>query len=136
MGITTAASYGTVRGERRHVPSRRFATRRGQATPWATSIGWALVIASVVLAVGLMPTLRDAGPGRTTAAIEIRVGSTDTLWSIAASHRLPGQSTQQAVDAIREANGLRSATLQPGMALNVPTVGITDVALADASATR
>jgi cell division protein YceG involved in septum cleavage len=46
----------------------------------------------------------------------------DDLWTIASRHYDRNVDLRKAVFAIRQANGLRSATLQPGQDLRLPTL--------------
>ena len=94
----------------------------------------ALTIAAVISVAGVLPTARDLVPARQTAAISVTVSRADTLWSIAATHRLPGLSTAQTVEAIVTANELGSGGLRAGDVLKVPVVGVSDAAFAQVTA--
>lgn len=81
-----------------------------------------LVIASIALGLSILGTMAGAR-GSALSNIEttsINVSSGDSLWSIAEDHGIEGLSTRDVSDFIREANGLESATLHPGMSLVVP----------------
>lgn len=77
---------------------------------------FALLLAGIVFAV-----CRAVAP---VPSIEfstvVRVESDQTLWDIAAEHRLPGTSTEQTVQAIRAANGMEGSALRVGQVLVVP----------------
>jgi Tfp pilus assembly protein FimV len=96
-------------------------------------LAWALTLACFLAIVGFLPTARDFVPPRATAAISVTVSSADTLWSIAAAHRLPGMSTVQTVDSILAANGLTEARVEAGSVLSVPAQGVVGTALAQAT---
>jgi LysM domain len=81
---------------------------------------WMLVLATFVIAVGSLPTAQDRVPSGQTSTIAIRVSQADTLWTIAASHRLPGTSTARMVELISEANSLPQGALHAGAVLRVP----------------
>jgi len=50
-----------------------------------------------------------------------RVEPGDTLWSIAASHPVPGLDTAHTVDLISDINGLENPSLLAGSAILVPS---------------
>jgi hypothetical protein len=135
MSVTTMEmgrmAGGTDRRSREHRgmvrPVRR--TRR-ISSEWTQPLVWALMLASVVALVGVLPTARDLVPPRTTAAISVTATSADTLWSIASAHRLPGMTTAQMVETIRATNGLSHQHLQAGTVLSVPVQGLAGTAFA------
>lgn len=92
------------------------------------------VLALFIVAVGVLPAVGDPVPSRPTATIQVRVSPTDTLWTIAAANRLPGLTTAQMVDVIREANQLPAGALGAGAVLRVPAAR-SDVGIAYAQAT-
>lgn len=84
----------------------------------------------LLVGAGALPDARDLVTTRTNAAIMVTVSPADTLWSIAAAHRLPGVSTAQTADAIIAANGVRAGRLVAGMVLRVPSEGTPETAFA------
>lgn len=58
----------------------------------------------------------DAGTG----SVRYTVSPGDTLWEIAVSHAPPHEDPRPLIEAIREANDLPGATIQPGMSLRIP----------------
>lgn len=79
-----------------------------------------VVLTVSVIAVGLVPTARDRVPASQTSTIAVRVSQADTLWSIAASHRLPGTSTARMVELISQANSLPQGGVYAGAVLRIP----------------
>jgi spore germination protein YaaH len=79
-----------------------------------------VVLAAFIICVGVLPTAQDRVPSGQTTTIAVRVSQSDTLWSIAASHRLPGVSTARMVELITESNGLPQGGVRAGAVLLVP----------------
>lgn len=77
-----------------------------------------LCVAVAVLAALATASGRPHPPNPATA--RIRVEPSDTLWSIAREHPLPGADTARTVTAIRELNRMRGSDLIAGQALTVP----------------
>jgi Tfp pilus assembly protein FimV len=71
-------------------------------------------------------------PASTSSAITVRVAPSDTLWTIASQHRLPGLSTAQMVRVIRDANP-QSGTLTAGAVLQIPAEAMDGTAYAQVS---
>jgi hypothetical protein len=120
-----------------HRPAHRRPMPRGahprttrHSHPWLTPILWAVALSCFVAAVGLLPTARDLHPTHPASAVSVTVSPADTLWSIAAAHRVPGASTAETVEIITSANHLSGGRLQPGTVLSVPDSGIPGTALA------
>lgn len=79
------------------------------------------LVAAVVVAPWLAP-LRAAVSGERSVRVAAEtyvVHAGDSLWSIAEAVA-PGEDPRVVVDAIAEANGVRSGDLQPGQALVIP----------------
>lgn len=91
-----------------------------------------ILLAAIIIGVGLLPTVEGRLPSAQTSTIAVRVSQADTLWSIAASHRLPGVSTSQMVRIITEANSLSQGGIRAGSVLNVPVVPLDSSAYAQA----
>jgi Tfp pilus assembly protein FimV len=81
---------------------------------------WALALAVFLICVGMLPTAEGRVPSGQTTTIAVRVSQADTLWSIAAAHRLPGVSTSEMVELISTANSLQSSAIRAGAVLRVP----------------
>jgi Tfp pilus assembly protein FimV len=78
------------------------------------------VLALFIVTVGVLPAAGDPVPSQSATSIAVRVAPADTLWSIAAAHRLPGVSTAQMVRLIADANSLSGPVLCAGSVLRVP----------------
>jgi Tfp pilus assembly protein FimV len=132
-GIFGVTGRREVVPRKRHVtepaPQRRTHRRAVRVAP----AFWMTVLALFVIAVGVLPAAGDPLPPRPTASTTYRVSPSDTLWSIAAVHRLPGLSTAQMVRVIRDANAA-SDVLEPGVVLRVPTATGTSAAYAQVTA--
>jgi len=115
--------------------SRRRPVRHEAQGGWLGPAIWAAFLALFVVAIGMMSSGGDSVPSRASSAIQVTVAPAETLWSIASAHRLPGASTAETVDAIVAANGLEGRTLTAGASLRVPTVGVTDAAVARSAET-
>lgn len=63
------------------------------------------------------------GAGAEPPAVIYTVAPGDTLWSVATEHYPPSQDPRVAVEVIREANGIRDASIYPGMRLELPATG-------------
>jgi len=134
---------GTVRGRSREAsvagpPSktRKRCTRR--AARFAPVL-WMLALTMFIVGVGVLPAAGDPVPSTATATIAVTVAQADTLWSIAAAHRLPGVPTADMVRLIKEANSLTGAVVSAGDSLRIPVEALPDTAYAqvsDVSATR
>ena len=129
MSTATMHMGGPSIGRARVGGARRRA--RTGSSKWAAPTACALAIAAIILVSGVMPTVRDLVPARQTSAISVTVSHADTLWSIAAAHRIAGMSTAQTVEAISAANGLKRRDLVAGAVLRVPVVGLSDSAVAE-----
>lgn len=55
-----------------------------------------------------------------TDVTTVHVGATDTLWSIAAQHRLAGRTTAQTVAEIKRLNSMSSSVVGEGSTIKVP----------------
>jgi spore germination protein YaaH len=90
------------------------------------------VLAAFLITVGLLPTAQDRVPSGQTSTIAVRVSQADTLWSIAAAHRLPGVSTARMVELISEASALTPGAVRAGAVVRVPVEPAADTSYAQA----
>lgn len=74
-----------------------------------------LVVAALVLC---FYAVRGAGAEAPPAYHTVAPG--ETLWEIAAVYYPPSEDPRPKIEGIREANGLDSYTIRPGMRLEVP----------------
>jgi hypothetical protein len=88
---------------------------------WIGPLALAAVLALFVVATGGFALTRAGVPSSAAATIRVRVSPSDTLWSIASAHRVPGMSTAETIDSIALANGLTDSALAPGDVLVVPS---------------
>lgn len=77
------------------------------------------VLAVALLAVALGSSITTE-PGLSYS--EIRVEDGQSLWEIAATHRVPGATTAQIVELIAEKNGMDGFVVASGSTLLVPIV--------------
>lgn len=115
-GTSTGASQGSPRRPVRAV--RRRARRAGRLAGLLRLAVFLLLIFVAVWAgvrVANATVESDVFDGRT---YEVQAG--DTLWQIAADEYGPGLDPRAVVFAVREANGLDGALLQPGQKLVLP----------------
>jgi LysM domain len=127
--MTTPA--GTRAGSRRLLTARRA---RCSVRALAGPASWTIALALAIVVLGVAPTLLSGAPARPLTAISVRVGPSDTLWTIAAAHRMPGLSTAATVEEIRRANALTASNLSAGAILRVPSVQSAESAVAAADA--
>jgi Tfp pilus assembly protein FimV len=95
-----------------------------------------LVLAASLICIGALPAAGEGTSSARTSTISVQVSPTDTLWSIAASHRLPGTSTAQMVRIITDANSLARSDLRAGAVLRVPAEAPRGSAYAQATAVK
>lgn len=109
--IQPAAAPRTPRAARRHSTSDRLST--------------AEVMAVVVMALALIGAALSPALGRTAARVvagpSVTVPERGTLWEIASAHPVPGLTTAETVELIKELNGIADGTvLRPGQVVLVP----------------
>ncbi|MDO9556936.1 MAG: LysM peptidoglycan-binding domain-containing protein [Coriobacteriia bacterium] len=85
------------------------------------------IIAVIAAAVG-PSLLRDRTMPEVT--VSIKVGKDDTLWEIAAAHRVAGVSTAETVTSICELNGMAGGSIAAGQLLVVPATQHADAVVA------
>lgn len=132
MDNTTMTTHSSTHaGSRRRVVARRaHRSIRALAGP----VAWTIALTLAIVVLGVAPALLSGAPSRPLTSTSVRVGPTDTLWTIAAAHRLPGLSTAATVEEIRRANGLTASNLSAGAVLRVPSAQSAESALAAADA--
>ncbi|MBE0476731.1 MAG: LysM peptidoglycan-binding domain-containing protein [Coriobacteriia bacterium] len=96
---------------------------RGGAARSRPSFLEAAILSAAVLAVGAAAVRPVGAPAATAPTTTVRVAPSDTLWSIAKAHPLPGASTARTVAAIRAVNGMRGSDLVVGQVIEVPEPG-------------
>ena len=121
-----ATDHGSARAQRSIRATRRASTLR------IAPVFWMTVLAALIVAVGILPAAGDPVSAPSAFAITVRVAASDTLWTIAAQHRLPGLSTAQMVRVIRDANP-RSGALTAGAVLQIPSDAMDGTAYAQVS---
>ncbi len=109
---------------------RRPRTRKTRRLTKVEALILAVVLLFVVAA-AILP-LRSASAPAWQSSITVKVAPSQTLWGIARSHPVDGQTTAETVEAIREVNGLVRSDLSEGQLLLVPG----DAGSADAMASR
>ena len=128
MDTTTMTTHTDTR--QHHAVRRTHRTLRTVAGP----IAWTIALTLAIVVLGVAPTLLSGAPSRSLATTSVRVDPSDTLWTIAAEHRLSGVSTAAMVEEIRRANGLTASNLSAGAVLRVPSAQAADSAYAAAGA--
>lgn len=118
---TRTGDWGTSRNAARRRTTARPRRAARSTSPWLGPIAGALVVLSAMVLVGGLPTARELAAVQPAAASSVRVAPSDTLWSIAKAHRVPGMTTAETVERIMRLNGLTDATLQAGVLIAVPT---------------
>jgi len=84
-------------------------------------IEWSVLLALAVALV--LATLAAGNPTDTTSSLEtrtVRVRTSQTLWDIAQTHPVPGNTTAQTVEVIRSLNNMSTSTLHVEQLLEVP----------------
>lgn len=84
-------------------------------------IEWSVLLALAVALV--LATLAAGGPSDTISSLEtrtVRVRISQTLWDIAQTHPVPGNTTAQTVEMIRNLNNMNTSTLYAEQLLEVP----------------
>lgn len=77
------------------------------------------VLAAALLITGVAAANAGSAPGYAPVVSSVVVGPGDTLWQVA-GEIAPGADTAEVVRRLREVNGLRGNTVQPGQVLTVP----------------
>jgi len=122
--MSTYASVHQVRGggarrTDRKVPRPRYGQGRHRV-PSLVALEWVSV---ALVGLALVATLVWLAAEPTPAEVptrSLRVEAGDSLWSIAAAHRVEGLTTEQTVELIRNTNGMTGSMLQTGQLLRVP----------------
>ena len=120
----TYAASSQQRRTRTSSAARTDTGRRGQARDRVRGLTNLEVAVLILILIALVGGVIATGTHPPVAASrqQVRAEHGDTLWSIARSHPIPGQTTAQTADSIAQLNGLRSAHVQAGQTLSVPMV--------------
>ena len=115
-------SISTPRPTHKNSGGDRQKTVRPQvrAAKRAHPVEWGMALFIIVLLVLALVYWMSAPATSLDASTTIRITHGDTLWDIAAQHRLPGLTTAETVAVIREANGMSSSSLAVGDTLAIP----------------
>lgn len=79
----------------------------------------AAIAVSITIAAGRSYLVRSAAIDSLEFE-NVTVEAGDSLWSIAERSAVPGLSTDELVQVVRDHNGLQTSTLQPGQVIAVP----------------
>lgn len=98
--------------------------RAKSSTERRCNMSWIEWSALLALAIALvLATLAAGNPSETSSSLEtrtVRVRMSETLWDIAQTHPVPGNSTAQTVEVIRALNDMSTSTLHAEQLLEVP----------------
>jgi LysM repeat protein len=96
---------------------RRSAPRRKVRRQFLRTLVVLLVLLTVLL--GAPRLVQMLGPAGAPQLASHTVAPGETLWGIAAQYR-PGEDPRAVIEQIKQVNGLRSVTVQPGQVVLVP----------------
>ncbi len=85
-----------------------------------TPIEVALVAITIFIAVMLMAASTTPSTHSVTATRTVRVQPSQTLWDLARTNPVPGNSTAKTVEYIRTLNDMSTSSLQSGQLITVP----------------
>lgn len=111
------AARSNSRLKREH--AHRSGTRMAQAarfTPAEAALVLLLGIAICWVALRAVGAPELANFGTTS----VRIQPSETLWGLAAEHPVPGMTTAETVDAIRELNSMEDSSVHAGQVVVVP----------------
>lgn len=114
----SGSAHGSGRRSRHNVPNGH-----GTRARWVKILEILAVLAiaiALTAAVALTSSRPEHKPQRTSRAF---VEDGDTLWSLARTHPIPGQSTEQTARQIAELNELDSSALVAGSVVTLPQGG-------------
>jgi hypothetical protein len=117
---TTTMSPSTPRRQADR-EAARTRTRQARSGHTALEIA-ALVVIVVLLIVGIFATAapRARHDGYSTSQVLVERGQ--SLWTIAASHPVEGQTTEQTAELIADLNGFDNGVVAVGSTIKVPAV--------------
>lgn len=95
--------------------SHAHRTRKSPLAEWLVAVA----ILVVIFVVAAAPAISRAAAPRSFTSVRIEAGA--TLWDLAASHPVPGMSTEQVVELIRSANHLEDAAPVAGDVVKLPS---------------
>jgi len=58
--------------------------------------------------------------GRVETTATVRVTSEQTLWELASRHKVPGATTAETIEIIKQVNGMTGSALRVGQTVQVP----------------
>jgi len=58
--------------------------------------------------------------GQVEATATVRVTSEQTLWELATQHKVPGATTAETIEIIKQVNGMTGSALRVGQTVQVP----------------
>lgn len=58
--------------------------------------------------------------GQVESTTTVRVASEQTLWELATRHRVPGATTAETIEIIKQVNGMTGSALRVGQTVQVP----------------
>lgn len=106
----------------RDVSSAQLQRRRQEGKGIMLAVALAVVLVACAIST-FVSNARHAEAQRAIGASEvqtIRVAPGDTLWKIAEQHEVPGTTTSDVIEWIKEYNGLSSSALVPGQSIVTP----------------
>ena len=101
--------------------SHRSAPARARRRPDGIARLEIALLIAIVLALIAGVVLTSGCPHAQTSTSRVFVEPGQTLWSIAASHPVSGQTTEQTAEMISEINGIYAGRLIAGDTISVPT---------------
>lgn len=117
MNVTTMrTSAPTSRGATR--AERRRANRRSSGV---TALEVIALVAIVILLIAGLFLSSGATTQRSGATSQVFVEHGETLWAIAASHPVDGQTTEQTAELIADLNGVKGGHVSAQTTLVVPS---------------
>lgn len=138
MDITAnEPAYRVSRSPRARSRTRRVRSGRICAEPAGernprrglTALELVVIVALVIAVVAAALVSRSQTPTDLPTQ-RVKVGSGDSLWSLAESHPLEGLTTQQTMDLIKRANNMRSDRIAAGSLVIIPVARRSEVAIA------
>jgi len=92
-------------------------------------VAYVVLLVIAVVAVLASLALKPAAPSPEGWS-SVTVGESDSLWSIAKAHAVPGLSTAETADLIADTNQLPSTVIMLGQTIRVPSSGTSELLVA------